>query len=100
MLSKIYPEETLRTVLLPRGVWHPYPTVEEREHWEFLPQSIRQTHITRGKEALNYEWPTILAVRFLDFIRDGNRDRYQSVSFERRRILVNLVIAECMEGKG
>ncbi|HIE26210.1 TPA: heparinase, partial [Candidatus Poribacteria bacterium] len=32
--------------------------------------------------------------------RDGNRDRYQSVSFERRRILVNLVIAECMEGKG
>jgi len=100
MLSKIYPEETLRTVLLPREAWHPYPTVEERELWESLPESVLNAHVARGEAALNYEWPTILGVRFLDYVRDGDRNRYQTVSFGRRRNLVNLVIAECMEGKG
>jgi len=100
MLSNIYPKETLKSILLPREAWHPYPTAEERELWESLPESVLNVHVARGVEALNYEWPTILAVRFLDYVRDGDRNRYQTVSFGRRRNLVNLVIAECMEGKG
>ena len=99
MLAKIYPEETLRTVLLPREAWHPYPTAEEREPWESLPKSVLSAHVTRGEAALNYGWPTVLAVRFLDYVRDGDRSRHQSISFGRRSTLVNLVIAECMEGK-
>ena len=99
MLSQTYPEVTLKSVLIPREDWHPYPTAEERELWESLPESIRNVHIAHGEKSLNYEWPTILAVRFLDFVRDGDRSRYQSVSFGRRSTLVNLVIAECMEGK-
>ena len=80
MLSQIYPGETLKSILIPQGEWHPYPTAEEREPWESLTESLQKVHISRGEKALNYEWPTILAVRFLDFVRTGDRERYQQIS--------------------
>jgi hypothetical protein len=49
---------------------------------------------------LSCEWPTILAVRFLDFVRTGNRSKFEQVSMGRRGAIVGLVIAECMENKG
>jgi len=100
MLAKMYPEENLKIVLITQKDWHPYPTAEEREPWESLLAPVRNAHLVRGEEALNYEWPTILATRYLDFVRDGNRSRHQRISSGRRNNLVNLVIAECMEGKG
>jgi hypothetical protein len=100
MLSQIYPEETLRSILIAQKDWRPYPTMEERDPWKSLPGSIRDAHIVRGESGLNYEWPTVLAVRALDFVRNGDRSRYQAVSFGRRRILGDLVIAECMENQG
>lgn len=100
MLSQIYPEDNLKSILIPQEEWHPYPTAEERDAWESLPDSIRKAHIIRGEERLGYEWPPVLAVRFLDFVRTGDREHYQQISFGRRRALVELAIAECMEGKG
>ena len=100
MLAEIYPEETLKSILIPREDWHPFPATGEREPWEALPESIRQAHITRGESRLNYEWPSIPAIRFLDFVRTGDRNRYQGLSFGRRRTLCDLVIAECLEGQG
>jgi hypothetical protein len=96
MLSQIFPEEKLSDILIERDQWHPYPTIEERDVWDTIRKSIRNAHITRGEKALGYEWPNILAVRFLDFVRTGNRTKYEQVSFGRRNALVNLVIAECM----
>jgi len=100
MLVEIYPEQTLKSILIPRADWHPFPTAGEREPWDALRESIRKAHITRGEKSLNYEWPTILPVRFLDYVRTGDRDGYQRVSFGRRRTLVDLVIAECLENQG
>ena len=40
------------------------------------------------------------ATLFLGYVRTGNRERYQSVSYGRRERLATLVLAECMEGKG
>lgn len=99
MLSQIYNEEKLRSVLTARENWHPHPTAAERGYWESINESVRNAHIERGEKGLGYEWPTILAVRYLDYVRDGNRSRHSAVSFGRRNTLVDLVIAECMEGK-
>ena len=100
MLSKNYTEEKLRPILISREDWHPYPDAGEHDAWNSLPEFIRSAHIARGKAALGYEWPTVLAVRYLDFVRDGDRSRHQAVSFGRRSVLADLVIAECMEGQG
>jgi hypothetical protein len=100
MLSQKFTEEKLRNILIKKDKWHPYPTVEERDDWDAIRESIRNAHIARGEKMLNYDWPTILAVRFLDFVRTGNRSKFEQVSMGRRSALVSLVIAECMENKG
>lgn len=37
---------------------------------------------------------------FLDFSKTGNRDRWQSVAFERRRRVATLTLGECFENQG
>jgi len=100
MLAQVYPIEKLKDVLVSRESWHPFPVAEERDMWEALPESVRKAHITRGEEALGHEWPPLPASLFLEFARNGNRNRYERVSFGRRHTLCSLVMAECMEGKG
>jgi hypothetical protein len=98
MLHQKYPSATLN--LIPRSEWHPYPTIHEREAWQALPATVREAHLAFGEDALKEDWPLLLAVRYLDFARDGNRSRYQDPYFRRRGMLADLVIAECLEGEG
>jgi hypothetical protein len=98
MLAQRYPRERLN--ILPRADYHPYPTAAEREAWETLPAELRQQWIRRGETALAYGWPSLLAIRFLDYARNGNRSRYQSVRAERRERVMELLLAECIEGQG
>ncbi len=100
MLSQIFPDKKLKDILITRDKWHPYPAIDERDNWDGIRESVRNAHIARGEKMLGYEWPTILAVRFMDFVRTGNRSKYEQVSMGRRSALVSLVIAECMENQG
>jgi hypothetical protein len=100
MLSSAYPVDTLRSVLLPREDWHPFPTAADREQWEGLPAEVCDGLIAHGEEVLGHDWPPLPATRFLDFARDGNRSRYEGLSFPRRTALCRLVLAECVEGRG
>ena len=45
-------------------------------------------------------WKALLATKFLEFKRNGNRSHFESDSFGRRAMLQHLVLAECLEGKG
>ena len=99
MLSQTYTEEKLKSILISQKDWHPYPTAAERDGWKSIVESVREAHIARGEKGMGYEWPTILATRYLDYIRDGDRGRHSVISFGRRNTLLDLVIAECMEDK-
>ena len=100
LLSGSYPPDVLRDLLVPRADWHPYPTVEDRPAWEALPDSVRDGLCASGERALEREWPHTLAVRYLDYARDGNRSRYEDVHFRRRGMLASLALAECVENQG
>ncbi len=100
MLSQKYLEDVLKDILISRDDWRPFPTALMRYAWDALPDAVRQAQIARGEERLNFEWPGVPAVRFLDYARNGNRSRYESLSFGRRTALSDLVLAECVEGKG
>ncbi|MBD3184766.1 heparinase [Candidatus Poribacteria bacterium] len=100
MIKQIYDREKLKDILITKDSWHPYPTAREHSEWETIPESIRKAHIKRGEEKLGYDWPTVLAVRYMDYVRTGDRRKHQSVSFGRRNALTDLVIAECMENQG
>ena len=100
MLSQIYSEEELKKILIPRNAWRPFPKADEHDLWNNIPENIRKAHIRRGEEFIDYEWQTILATRLMDYVRTGDREKHQRVSFGRRHALVDLVIAECMENQG
>ncbi len=98
MLHQKYKSKTLN--LIARKDWHPFPTINDRPEWESLPASVRKTYVNYGEGILEQEWPILLAQRYLDFSRDGNRSRYQGSYFTRRSMLGGLVIAECLENQG
>ena len=100
MLSQIHSKDMVRDVLIPRADWRPFPSASRRDAWEALPERVRQAQIARGEARLNFDWPPVPATRFLDYARNGNRSRYEALSFGRRTALADLVLAECAEGEG
>jgi hypothetical protein len=100
LLSGAYDLDGLKAIILPAEDWHPFPKASEHDAWEKLPESVRAAHIRQAEKNLGSEWPTPKASVFLDYVRNGNRSRYQAVSFGRRTKLAELVLGECMEGKG
>jgi hypothetical protein len=100
MLSNRYPADTLASILLPRTVWQPYPTLEQREDWQALPDVTRAYVLARGEAALGADWPTLPATLFLEYARIGNRANFEHVQSMRRTMLRDLVLAECVEGEG
>ncbi|HSW00113.1 MAG TPA: heparinase II/III family protein [Sedimentisphaerales bacterium] len=99
-LRELYPQEKVAKVLIPPQEWRPWPTWSDRQAWENLPESVRKDLIANGEQCLGYQWPSLPATLFLEFAREGNRSRYEKVHFDRRYTLTNLLIAECVEGKG
>lgn len=100
MLPDRYSLDDLTTLLLPRNAWHPYPVADDRDAWTSLPEDLRMAYLARGEGLLDYVWPTLPATLFLEFVRMGNRSNYQSVRYQRRHALRDLVLAECVEGDG
>ncbi len=100
MLSRRFVPEKLTEILISAENWHPFPRVSEREGWESLPEKVRTAHIRQAERNLDGDWVTPKASVFLEYVRNGNRSNFQGVSFGRRAQLAELVLGECMEGKG
>jgi hypothetical protein len=100
LLSGAYTPEKLKEIILPLQDWHPFPKASEHEGWQKFPEKIRAACVRQAEKNLNCEWETPKASIFLDFVRNGNRSRYEAISFGRRAKLAELVIAECIEAKG
>lgn len=98
MLTQRYPTEQLR--LVSQSEWRPYPTATERDAWEQLPAALRESLIEAGEAVLDYPWKPLLATRFLEYARIGDRANYEGENFERRNVLVTLALAECVEDQG
>ena len=100
ILSETYPPQRLKNIVLSAEEWHPFPNASEHRAWQGLPVQVRTVHIQRAEKYLNGDWETPKASIFLEYVRDGNRSNYQRVSFNRRTQLAELVLGECIEGKG
>jgi len=100
MLSGRYGGSDLSGMIASLSAYHPFPTVDEREAWDGLPEEVREAAIAQGEKLLGYTWPALPAALYMDFARTGNRSRYEGQYFSRRDALKALVLAECVEGKG
>ena len=95
-----FDEAFLAKHLLPAQNFTPYPPYEDRAAWAALAEPVKAEMVRRGEAWLDYSWPSLLASRYMDFMRTGNRSRYEETYFERRTAVIDLMIAECVEGKG
>ena len=55
VLTQRLPEDVIRSLLLPRRKWCPYPRNDDREAWDSLPDSARQICVGQGRDALASE---------------------------------------------
>lgn len=99
LLEKEMDVAGLQQGLIPRESWKPFP--QSPAQWAaLLPDSILKTLIRHGEACLNGPFPGVPASVTLDFFRNGNRTRYENLSFGKRNRLWALVLAESIEGKG
>jgi hypothetical protein len=100
LLRLTFTRELLSKSLISAPDWHPYPKVEEREAWRVVPPAIAAAAIRHAEVVVGTEWASLPATLFLEYQRIGDRQHYEHVYFKRRQRLTNLVLAECVEGKG
>jgi hypothetical protein len=100
LLGKQVEAIDLRQRLVPADAFRPYPPIDDRAAWSGVPEGQRQAFIGEAERLLGTEWAHLPATRFLDYVRDGNRSRYEDLLFSRRRKLAFLVLGELMEDRG
>ncbi len=100
ILAGAWDEPRLATALQPAGHWTPFPVYRDRAAWDALPGDERQARILAAERTLGKAWEAIPATLLLEYKRNGNRSRFEAVSFGRRKRLRDLAVAECLEGKG
>ncbi len=99
-LADKFPVATLSKMLISRDRWHPFPTLKDRAGWQALPPQVATRLSALGAEALTKPFPPLPATLYLGYARNGNRSNFEAVYFERRALLQNLALAECVEAKG
>ena len=92
-------QATLEQSIIPQEQFKPFP--QTPEGWKkILSDSVISQIIKKGEEDLKKSFVNIPATVMLEFVRNNNRTDYEKISFEKRNMLWNLVMAESMEGKG
>ena len=99
-MFEVFDKQFVEKHLLTAAKYQPFPTYEEGDYWTQLPVPVKEEMVRRGEHWLTYPWPSLLAARYMDFQRNGNRSRYEAVYFERRTAVIDLMIAECIDRQG
>jgi len=100
LLSGRWSAEGVEAALAPSGEWRHFPRWRDRAQWDALRPGTRRGLLAEGESLLGAPWPVLPASVFLDYLRNGNRSRYEELRNARRRRLQALVLAELAEGKG
>lgn len=99
ILSTKYSLESYKASIIPKSQWKPYPKTPEE--WKAaLPDSLIRGIIKAGEEAAKKEMPQLSATILMNYVRSGDREEHSKISFGRRTNLIDLVLAESVEGKG
>ncbi|MFC2129148.1 heparinase II/III family protein [Bacteroidota bacterium] len=99
LLTNSISKEILGSELQGKSVFAPLPKTGDPA-WAGIDQKYRDEIINRGEHYLNYEWPSLPAIRYMDYDINGNRTRYEGLCFERRKVLSYLAMAEIFENEG
>ncbi|MBC8153295.1 MAG: heparinase, partial [Bacteroidetes bacterium] len=100
LLSGKFSKDQLKKALVPQAQWAPFPKRDDRAGWAKADQAMLQAYLKKAESYLTYQWPSIPATKSLLIERTGDRDEYQTISFQKREVLGTLLLAEIYENKG
>ena len=81
--------------------WVPYPAISQSAAWKAVLSTEQHAKLIQQAEGLlGYQWPMTRASVFLDYAENGNRIKFEKISFSRRDALSILVVGELIENKG
>ncbi|MDR1813611.1 MAG: heparinase II/III-family protein [Tannerella sp.] len=100
LLSGKYTTQQLEQILIPRRDWKPFPPIDDRAGWAKADTAMLNACVRFANDSIEYNWPTVPATLSLLFIREGNRHKYQEISYNKRIILATMLEAEIAENKG
>ena len=84
-----------------KGTYSPTPTIEDRDFWGRVGKSTSYRAVVADAEKLLREtFQPLPDDLYLEYSKNGNRTRYESVYFEKLRAFRLLVVAECVENQG
>jgi hypothetical protein len=82
----------------------PFPPARDRAAWAAVRERMGDEQVAKyvalAEEDALRPIPHLLATQYLEFKRIGERLGYETPQFERRQMLANLALAECLEYKG
>ncbi|MDF1571585.1 MAG: heparinase II/III family protein [Bacteroidales bacterium] len=99
ILTGAISQEKLALVLAGKSEFSPLPAIDD-DFWLELDAETRQVLISNGEKYMDYDWPSLLARRYMDFDIDGNRTRFSNRYYARREAVAELCMAEIAENKG
>ena len=100
LLCSTFTPELLSRSLIAASDWHPYPKVAERKAWDRVPREVADAAVARAEKIRGTKWESLPATTFLEYKRDGNRSHFESYYLDRRVRLCDLVLGECVQGRG
>lgn len=85
-------------IILSENNWNDFPAYSDRNFWSSVPDELAKPYIVNAEKYLEYDWPSVKATDYLEFIRSG--DRRQEVFGAPKTALLSLMMGELIEGKG
>ena len=96
LLQRLYPQDVLEKVVVAPTRFAPVPTASSVFWKEILRPDFRNSYVSNGKRCLPAKWAPIPPHVFREFSVTGNRSHYESMSFQLRRNMACLAMAEIM----
>ncbi len=99
ILAQKYPLAEIKQSLISQANYQPYPKTPAA--WKAaVPDSILQDIVKTAEGNLDYEFKPISATVSMNYVRSGDREEHSDISFDKRSKLLELAVAESIEGKG
>ena len=77
-----------------------FPKCTERKFWKNIDGSYSEKLVTLGREYEMYDTPSILPSTYMRAFENNNKSEFFKIQRGRRRALINLLFAECIQYEG
>lgn len=100
MLNEVVARALKDGKIAAREDFHLLPACHDRAAWNAVDPETRAYYAGAAEAYIGKPVPSLPASLYMEFVRVGDRKRYETPYFERHRALFALTVCECIENSG